>query len=133
MELNRGKYSIRFNAMGEEACVQLEFFFPFYSSDIEEGIKYLGFMLKPNSYGYADWSWLVLKIQARIDMWVNWFLSHGGQLVLRKSILCSILMYWATITKIPKGIMIKIHKAYFWFLWLGKNRMMESLLLNGHI
>jgi hypothetical protein len=90
--------------------------------DIDAEIKYLGFMLKPNSYGYADWNWLVIKVQARIESWTNRLLSRGGRLVLIKSVIYSIPVYWATIANIPKGIFHQICKLIFKFLWSGKKQ-----------
>jgi hypothetical protein len=37
--------------------------------------KYLGFLLKPNKYGKRDWSWLLERIEARINHWSNRWLS----------------------------------------------------------
>jgi hypothetical protein len=61
-DMNMGKSSIRYNALGFEAHEQLIFFFPFSISDIDEGIKYLGFELNQNYYRYVHWLWLFMKI-----------------------------------------------------------------------
>ena len=45
-------------------------------------------------------------------------MSKGGRLILLKSVLQSILVYWASIAYIPKGILTKIRKLCFSFLWI---------------
>jgi hypothetical protein len=105
MEINMGKSSIRSNALGVEAQDQLKNILPFALSDIDDGIKYLGFELKPNSYGYVDWLWLFKKIQARIDLWVNHFLSSGGHLGPYKVQFC--VTFWFI------GIPLKNSQRYF--------------------
>lgn len=54
MELNKGKSSIQYNDLGKGTREQLVQNFPFVVADIEEGIKYLDFLLNQNSYGYAN-------------------------------------------------------------------------------
>jgi hypothetical protein len=50
---------------------------PFAQKQIDEGFKYLGFVLKPNDYVFRDWLWLFIKIQKRISFWAHWWLSKG--------------------------------------------------------
>ena len=64
------------------------FFFP--TSPVSKGFKYLGFSLKPNAYAFQDWLWLYKKIESRITLWADRFLSKGGRLVLLKVVLQSI-------------------------------------------
>ena len=51
-----------------------------------------------------------------INLWENRFLSRGGRLILLKSVLHSIPVYWASIAYIPKGNLTKIRKMCFFFL-----------------
>ena len=88
---------------------------PFSTVSITEGFKYLGFFLKPNCYSFEYWVWLYKKVEARISAWTNIFLSRGGRLVLLKVVLQSILVYWESISYIPKGILTKIRKKCFSF------------------
>ena len=41
--------------------------FPFKVDPLDKGIKYLGFIIKPNFYGIKDWKWLVKKIENKIQ------------------------------------------------------------------
>jgi len=43
-----------------------------------------------------------------------------GKVTLVKAVLESILMYWLSVAKIPKGILNNIRKTMFSFLWTGK-------------
>eukprot|EP00253_Pinus_taeda_P013597 PITA_13597 len=54
--------------------------FPFTFSNLADGIKYLGFRLKPSGYKIADWVWLITKVEKRLQgqqtgrlfSWVKW-------------------------------------------------------------
>ena len=95
---------------------------------MDEGFKYLGFVLNPNAYSFEDWMWLYKKIEGRIGCWTYKFLSRGGRLVLLKAVLQSIPIYWATIAYIPKGILQKLRKKFFSFIW-SSNRHFERISL----
>jgi hypothetical protein len=81
----------------------------------------LGFYFKHYRYRKEDWGWLIRKVEARISSWVNRMLSRGGCLVLLKSIVESIPVYWNSIVTIPKGILDKIRRLSFRYLWAGHN------------
>ena len=88
---------------------------------LEARFKYLGFHLKPDRYRKEDWGWLIHKVEVRISVWTNKLLSRGGRLVLIKSVLEGIPVYWNSIAVIPKGILDKIHRLSFKYLWSGNN------------
>ena len=87
---------------------------------MDEGFKYLGFVLNPNAYSFKDWMWLYKNFEGKIGCWTYKFLSRGGRLVLLKEVLQSILVYWATIAYIQKGILQKPRNKFFSFLWSAK-------------
>jgi hypothetical protein len=120
MEVNMEKSSLLFKELEEATRSQVTNPMPKNHLDIEQGIKYLGFKLKPNYYKYDGWLWLYNKIEVRISIWCNRWLSRGHILVLAKSVLESILMYWMSIAHIPKCILNKIRKRCFNFLWTTK-------------
>ena len=70
--------------------------------------------------------WLYKKIEGRIGCSTNKFLSRGGRLVLLKKVLQSILIYCTTIAYIPKGILQKLRKNFFSFIW-PTNRNSEGI------
>jgi hypothetical protein len=86
---------------------------------LEEGFKYLSFRLKPNKYGSADWIWLLTKVEKRINCGAIRWISRGNRLVLIKSIIEAIPVYWHLLVKIPKNILNIINKVIFNYLWKG--------------
>jgi len=95
--------------------------FAFVRKELDTGLKYMGFKLKPNGYCIIDWAWLIAKIESRINTWKQHWLSRAGRLTLIKSVLEAILVYWMTLAWIPKGILNKIQQICCRFLWRGQN------------
>jgi hypothetical protein len=81
---------------------------------LDKGVKYLGFHLKPNDYKYVDCVFLIKKIEAKISCWCHGG-CRGGRLVLVKLVLESILVYWLSISYIPKGVLENIRRKCFNF------------------
>ena len=81
-------------------------------------MKYLGFHRKPCRYLLKDWDSSIAKVEKRIKNWSFCWLSEGGKLILVKPILGAILVYWMHFW-IPVGIIKKIRKMCFKFLWSG--------------
>jgi hypothetical protein len=75
---------------------------------IDKGMKYLGFYLKPNNYRVADWKWMIQKVEKRIGNWSLCWLSLGGRIILAKSMLQSLPVYWLSLVKIPSSILHRI-------------------------
>ena len=91
-----------------------QFNFPLQA--LGEGIKYLGFMSKPNNYGIANRSWLLSKKERKNNHRCNRWISIGGRLVLIKSLIEVVPVYWHLLALIPKGILCRIRKPCFNFL-----------------
>jgi hypothetical protein len=66
-----------------------------------------------------DWSWLVAKLEKILKSWSFHWLSRAGRLVLVKSVLESILVYWISLAWLPKGTLEKLRRTCFRFLWAG--------------
>ena len=81
-------------------------------------MKYLGFYLKPCKYMLKDWDWLITKVEKRIKNWSFKWLSKVGKLILVKAVLAAIPVYWMHFW-IPVGILERIRKICFKFLWFG--------------
>jgi hypothetical protein len=93
---------------------------PFEEKTIDEGLKYLGFNLKPNDYRKEDWTWLLKKLEKRLISWSHKWLSRAGRLVLVKLVLEAIPVFWMSLSWIPKGTLEAARKLSFRFLWSGK-------------
>jgi hypothetical protein len=89
---------------------------------IDEGMKYLGFYLKPNNYRVADWKWMIQKVEKRIGNWSFHWLSMGGRLILAKSVLQSLPVYWLSLVKIPSSILHRIQQLIAKFIWRGARK-----------
>ena len=85
-----------------------------------KGKKYLGYLIKPNGYRAGDWLWLLKRFDTKIKHWCWRWLSLGGQLILAKSILENLAVYWLSLCKIPKSILNTIKKKdlYFSLVWI---------------
>ena len=116
------------NGLQEEVRSKIKDELPYIVNPMEEEFEYIRFVLKPNAYSFKDWMWLYKKIEGRIGCWTYKFLSRGGRMVLLKAILQSIPVYWATIVYIPKGILHKLRKKIFSFLW-SANRHLKGVPL----
>ena len=83
------------------------FIYPYDLKMFDEGLKYMGFIIKPNNYKKVDWNWLIAKLEKKLNFWSHRWLSREGRLVLVKSVLEAIPVYWMYLAWIPKGILEK--------------------------
>lgn len=86
---------------------------------LEDGLKYLGYRLKPIGYKIADWTWLISKVEKRLNIWYHKYLSRVGPLVLIKAMLEATPVYWMTLAWIPRGILSCLQNLCCRFLWKG--------------
>jgi hypothetical protein len=122
MDINKNKYSLFTSSLDDTHNTRMERIFPFQNLDINEGVIYLGFTLKPNNYGKAIWGWILTRIKNHISFWCNrWWLFRGDRLVLVKYVLDAILVFYHTLSHISKGVMEMIKKGCFKFLWKGSS------------
>jgi hypothetical protein len=61
-------------------------------------------------------------VEARTSLWVHRLLSRGGRLVLLKSVLQGIPIYWNSIAVVPKMVLNKIQSICSHFLWTGHKK-----------
>jgi hypothetical protein len=102
MEVNILKSTLYTSNMSNNIMFDLKAIFPFQYHSLNDGFKYLGFILKPNGHIKFDCIWLLAKVENDIFLWCNKWLSRGGRLILLKSILEEISIYWHTLEYIPK-------------------------------
>lgn len=95
--------------------------FPFTSSTLADGIKYLGYRLKPLGYKIADWTWLIAKVEKRLQIWYHKFLSRASRLILIKTVIEATPVYWMTLAWIPRGVLNRIQSICSRFLWKGQH------------
>jgi hypothetical protein len=80
--INVHKSTIYFYWMEEELEAFFKIVFPYKTLDFREGIKYLGFHLKPNDHWKSDWHWLLAKLENQLKGWSFRWLSRAGRLTL---------------------------------------------------
>ena len=73
---------------------------------------YLGFPISWDVRKLGFWKHVVDRIVARLSLWNNKFLSFGGRLVLLKSVMSSLPVYFLSFFKAPAGIISSI-KSFF--------------------
>jgi hypothetical protein len=93
--------------------------FLYSCKELTVGFKYLGYLLKPDSYKVEDWQWLFDKFETRINHWCNRWLSLGGRFVLIKAVLESQPVYWMALAHISISVLHRIRKLSISFLWSG--------------
>ena len=74
---------------------------------------YLGLPIGGDSRRLSLWKPVVDRIVDRLSSWKNKFLSFGGRLVLLKSVLSSLPVYFLSFFKAPSGIISSIFKKFF--------------------
>ena len=119
MVINEGKYSTIMVHLEPHDLHLLMNIYTFPIRNLDDGIKYLGFPLNPNDYWKKDWDWLVTRIEKCLNLWSHKWISRAKRLVLIKSGLESILVYWASLSRILKGVLEKSRGIYFSYLWRG--------------
>jgi len=72
--------------------------FPFTLLQLDEGLWYLGYRLKPMGYKIVDWIWLISKLEMRLNIWYHKYLSKARRLVLIKVVLEATPVYWMSLT-----------------------------------
>lgn len=120
MEINKEKSTISLSDCTPQESLLANQKFVFQDIDMLEGIKYLGFRLKPDGYKIANWTWLIVKVEKRISCWCHRLLSRAGRLILIKSVLEATPVYWMSLAWIPRGILHRIQQICCKFLWNGK-------------
>ena len=130
MIINEDKSSFFYFGLTKSELISIQNIFSFNVEKIEYGMKYLGFHLKPCRYLKKDWDWLITKVEMRIKNWSFRWLSKVGKLILVKSVLESIPVYWMHFW-IPVGILERIRKICFKFLWSGNKDSTGFLGLHG--
>eukprot|EP00253_Pinus_taeda_P008617 PITA_08617 len=94
--------------------------FPFTLLQLEDGLRYLGYRLKPHGCKIAEWTWLISKLERRLNIWYHKYLSRAGRIVLIKVVLEATPVYWMSLPWIPRGILTRIQNLCCRFLWKGK-------------
>jgi len=94
----------------------------------EEGklpVRYLGVPLITKRVRYTDCSALIERMDKRISLWLNKFLSFAGRLQLIRSVLSSLHVYWSSVFFLPSRIVAELELRMRNFLW-AKNEQCKG-------
>jgi hypothetical protein len=128
MDIIENNYALFTFCLDDTQNTRMEIIFPFQHLDINEGVKYIGFIIKLNNYGKSNWGWILSRIKNHISLWCNRWLYRGVMLVLVKSILEAIPIFSHSLVNIPTCIFERIEKCCFNFLWKGSSEYKGSHL-----
>jgi Reverse transcriptase (RNA-dependent DNA polymerase) len=90
-------------------------------------IKYLGVPLHNKKLRKIYWDFLLNKISNKLDTWQGKLLSLGGRLILIRSVLNVISIYWMIIFRLPSHIRYRINQLCKKFLWFGGHSVRKKI------
>ena len=93
LKINEQKSTLTISGMSLEESGRVGALLPFEIKSLQESFKYLGFLLKPDTYQVQDWKWLLIKIEKKLNLWSHKWLSRAERLVLIKTVLMAIPVY----------------------------------------
>ena len=80
-------------------------------------MTYLGIPLGANMRKVASWQCIIDKIQKKLASWKSCYLSRAGRLILIKSVLNCLPIYYLSLFKLPKKVANEIIRIQRKFLW----------------
>ena len=86
---------------------------------IQLPFNYLGIPLGANMKKAASWQQVLDKVQKRLKSWKSSSLSKAGRLIMIKSVLNSLPIYYLSLFKIPRKVADNIVRIQRKFLWSG--------------
>ncbi|XVF32290.1 hypothetical protein REPUB_Repub17cG0069200 [Reevesia pubescens] len=84
--------------------------------------KYLGLLVGSNPRKLEFWKPIIDKVRSKLSLWKKKTLSFGGRLVLINLVLTSLPLFFMSLFKALKGVILKIDQLRRSFLW-GKKKM----------
>ncbi|KAL9672015.1 hypothetical protein QQ045_009589 [Rhodiola kirilowii] len=96
-------------------------------------MKYLGMQVGVNPAKFSTWEPIIQKFKDKLASWRGASLSMAGRLVLIKSALCSLPLYYASLYKIPLSVVKEMEKIQRQFLWGGSEVRRKLHYVNWEI
>ncbi|XP_022014076.1 uncharacterized protein LOC110913564 [Helianthus annuus] len=88
--------------------------------------KYLGIPLGANMNRVSNWDPIISIFRNRLSNWKARFLSIGGRVVLIKSVLESLPIYFFSIFKVPVKVVVRLESLMKNFLWGGSDEVRKT-------
>eukprot|EP00253_Pinus_taeda_P021358 PITA_21358 len=130
--INKSKSMLYHNDMDLDMVVWISQLFGIESAPISQGLKYLGFHLKPIGYSKHDWVWLTERFYKRISTWEYRYLSLAGRVTLSQAVLLQMAVYWAHLFHLPISIINKLTSTTTNFIWGGSKNQSKFHLTKMH-
>ncbi|XP_016168080.1 uncharacterized protein LOC107610554 [Arachis ipaensis] len=89
-------------------------------------VKYLGVPLGANPKLVKTWKPIIDKVEEKLSLWKAKVLNKAGKLVLIKSVLNSLPVYYLSLYKMPKAVaekLISLQRKFLWNKEDGRNGM----------
>ncbi|XP_015953807.1 uncharacterized protein LOC107478175 [Arachis duranensis] len=80
-------------------------------------VKYLDIFLGANPRLVRTWKPVIDKVEEKLSLWKAKTFNKAGKLVLIKSVLNSLHVYYLSLYKMPKTVAEKLIFLQRWFLW----------------
>ncbi|XP_074315635.1 uncharacterized protein LOC141651839 [Silene latifolia] len=87
-------------------------------------VKYLGIPLGSNPNKISTWDPVVDKVEKRLVSWKIELISKAGRVILIKSVLNSLPLFYMSIFQIPKGVLnqiINLQRRFYWGNNIGRD------------
>jgi hypothetical protein len=117
--VNPLKSTVHHKGISETELSSYKNFLPYTFIELSLEFWYLGYYLKTGTHRAADWNWLMVRMEKKINQWNNIWLSLGGHFILLKSVLEGQNVYWMSLETLPHLILNKLRILMFHFLWTG--------------
>ncbi|GAU43492.1 hypothetical protein TSUD_92030 [Trifolium subterraneum] len=95
--------------------------------------KYLGLPIGCDPRKIRTWEPVINSLRKKLSSWKCRSLSMGRRLVLLKSVLSALPIYFLSFCKVPPGIISSIESLFKKILWGGVKRQKRSIGLNGKV
>ncbi|KAJ9542248.1 hypothetical protein OSB04_028754 [Centaurea solstitialis] len=116
---NIAKSSVYFSNVDPNTVQGILNILPFQTGNLP--FRYLGVPLSSKRLVVSDFESLIIKVKSRIQNWKSKCLSFGGRLLLVRSVLESLQLYWMAVFLLPSSVTHKIEKMFRDFLWAQSN------------
>lgn len=82
-------------------------------------MKYLGMPLGGNPRALSFWDPVVERINKKLASWKKTYISLGGRITLIKAIMVNVPIYYMSLFRMPKKIILALEKCEWDFHWEG--------------
>ena len=89
-------------------------------------MDYLGYEIFPGKRRKTFWAPFIKKVKVRLASWKNKCLDKAGKMVLIKSVVNSLHVYWMNMALLPKGVLNFIDSLRRGFFWNSVSNCLES-------